>query len=202
MSNPRQPYFEWNEQQVETLKVMYAQGHSASFIAKTLGARTRNQVIGKAHRLGLDRPESPTVSKDTGLRAPKVARIVRRANQKAANMERARALPDRAITSFRPSIVPQSERPAKVDTSRAFLALDGRNPVDVEAVAPSHCRWPIDCPDGITRLCGADREGDARYCGTHLELAFRPQTFRTAAQAKADRDRRNHALLRYARRFG
>lgn len=43
----------WTDERVEQLKAMWAEGQSASQIAKTLGEVTRNAVIGKVHRLGL-----------------------------------------------------------------------------------------------------------------------------------------------------
>jgi GcrA cell cycle regulator len=43
----------WTDERVETLKIMWAEGKSASQIAKELGGVTRNAVIGKVHRLGL-----------------------------------------------------------------------------------------------------------------------------------------------------
>ena len=49
----------WTDERVETLKKMWAEGQSASQIAKELGAVTRNAVIGKVHRLGLSNRVSP-----------------------------------------------------------------------------------------------------------------------------------------------
>src|SRR6056297_239202 len=43
----------WTEERVEKLKEFWAEGMSASQIAKELGGVTRNAVIGKVHRLGL-----------------------------------------------------------------------------------------------------------------------------------------------------
>ncbi len=43
----------WTEERVEILKKLWAEGKSASQIAKELGGVTRNAVIGKIHRLGL-----------------------------------------------------------------------------------------------------------------------------------------------------
>lgn len=43
----------WTDERVELLKKMWAEGQSASQIAKELGSVTRNAVIGKVHRLGL-----------------------------------------------------------------------------------------------------------------------------------------------------
>jgi len=42
----------WTEDRVEILKTLWAEGKSASEIAKTLGGVTRNAVIGKIHRIG------------------------------------------------------------------------------------------------------------------------------------------------------
>jgi len=43
----------WTEDRVEVLTKLWAEGLSASQIAKQLGGVTRNAVIGKVHRLGL-----------------------------------------------------------------------------------------------------------------------------------------------------
>lgn len=49
----------WTDERVETLKRMWAEGASASQIAKELGQVTRNAVIGKVHRLGLSNRVAP-----------------------------------------------------------------------------------------------------------------------------------------------
>jgi GcrA cell cycle regulator len=64
----------WTDERVETLKKMWAEGQSASQIAKELGGVTRNAVIGKVHRLGLSNRVGPgTVAEDDGEAAPVVA---------------------------------------------------------------------------------------------------------------------------------
>ena len=52
----------WTEERVELLKKLWAEGLSASQIARTLGDVTRNAVIGKVHRLGLSGRATPTRS--------------------------------------------------------------------------------------------------------------------------------------------
>lgn len=49
----------WTDERVELLKKMWAEGQSASQIAKELGSVTRNAVIGKVHRLGLSNRAAP-----------------------------------------------------------------------------------------------------------------------------------------------
>lgn len=50
------PY--WTDERVEELKLLWADGYSASQISKKLGNVSRNAVIGKVHRLGLPSKES------------------------------------------------------------------------------------------------------------------------------------------------
>jgi len=56
---------EWTEQRIEILRKLWGQGQTASQIAAILGGITRNAVIGKAHRLGLQARPSPIV-RDAG----------------------------------------------------------------------------------------------------------------------------------------
>ena len=49
----------WTEERIERLKSMWAEGATASQIADDLGEVSRNAVIGKAHRLGLEQRPSP-----------------------------------------------------------------------------------------------------------------------------------------------
>ena len=49
----------WTEERIERLKTMWHDGATASQIADELGGVSRNAVIGKAHRLGLEARPSP-----------------------------------------------------------------------------------------------------------------------------------------------
>jgi GcrA cell cycle regulator len=49
----------WTEERIERLKKMWHDGATASQIADDLGGVSRNAVIGKAHRLGLEQRPSP-----------------------------------------------------------------------------------------------------------------------------------------------
>ena len=49
----------WTEERIERLKSLWAEGATASQIADDLGGVSRNAVIGKAHRLGLEQRPSP-----------------------------------------------------------------------------------------------------------------------------------------------
>ena len=49
----------WTDERIDRLKTMWSDGATASQIAEELGGVSRNAVIGKAHRLGLDSRPSP-----------------------------------------------------------------------------------------------------------------------------------------------
>ena len=49
----------WTDERIDQLKSMWEKGMTASQIADELGGVSRNAVIGKAHRLGLDSRPSP-----------------------------------------------------------------------------------------------------------------------------------------------
>jgi GcrA cell cycle regulator len=49
----------WTDDRIEQLKTMWEAGQTASQIAEALGGVSRNAVIGKAHRLGLQARPSP-----------------------------------------------------------------------------------------------------------------------------------------------
>src|SRR5688500_8392852 len=49
----------WTDERIDRLKELWSQGMTASQIADELGGVSRNAVIGKAHRLGLQSRPSP-----------------------------------------------------------------------------------------------------------------------------------------------
>ncbi|WP_174287220.1 GcrA family cell cycle regulator [Sphingomonas bacterium] len=60
----------WTDERIETLKTMWEGGQTASQIAEALGGVSRNAVIGKAHRLGLQSRPSPVKPNDPDKGAP------------------------------------------------------------------------------------------------------------------------------------
>jgi GcrA cell cycle regulator len=66
----------WTDERIERLKSMWAKGATASQIADELGGVSRNAVIGKAHRLGLEQRPSPVkaVEEKDKAKMPKPAR--------------------------------------------------------------------------------------------------------------------------------
>jgi len=60
----------WTDERIDTLKTMWEAGQTASQIAEALGGVSRNAVIGKAHRLGLQSRPSPVKPNEPAAVAP------------------------------------------------------------------------------------------------------------------------------------
>lgn len=60
----------WTDERIDQLKAMWEKGLTASQIADELGGVSRNAVIGKAHRLGLQSRPSPVKANEVPKKAP------------------------------------------------------------------------------------------------------------------------------------
>ena len=87
----------WTDERIERLKTMWTGGSTASQIADELGGVSRNAVIGKAHRLGLEARPSPV-----------------KAGEEKDKVKKAAAAPKPAAAASRPSAspAPKTEAPA------------------------------------------------------------------------------------------
>ncbi|WP_330219252.1 GcrA family cell cycle regulator, partial [Sphingobium sp. AM] len=59
----------WTDERIDQLKAMWERGLTASQIADELGGVSRNAVIGKAHRLGLQSRPSPVKANEVPKKA-------------------------------------------------------------------------------------------------------------------------------------
>ena len=84
----------WTDERIERLKTMWTDGSTASQIADELGGVSRNAVIGKAHRLGLEARPSPV-----------------KAGEEKDKVKKA-AAPKPAASSTKPAAAPKAEAPA------------------------------------------------------------------------------------------
>ncbi|MGZ8310605.1 MAG: GcrA family cell cycle regulator [Allosphingosinicella sp.] len=64
----------WTDERIERLRELWSQGVTASQIADELGGVSRNAVIGKAHRLGLQSRPSPVKPNEIEAAAPAAER--------------------------------------------------------------------------------------------------------------------------------
>ncbi len=149
----------WTEDRVELLTKLWAEGLSASQVAKQLGGVTRNAVIGKIHRLGLS-------GRATTNRAPRA----RPATPRAAS--------PRPQQSAAPRPVEAKASPATVEPE-----LEIQLPIEIEpgklatvlTLTEQTCKWPIGDPGTAGfHFCGHKADASMPYCAAHARLAYQP----------------------------
>jgi GcrA cell cycle regulator len=104
----------WTEERIERLKAMWTKGATASEIADELGGVSRNAVIGKAHRLGLEARPSPVKPGEEGDHGTHAAPAKSSAAPKSAEPaapKAERATPQPIEPTHRPVAAPP-QRPA------------------------------------------------------------------------------------------
>ena len=178
----------WNDERVELLKKLWADGMTASQISAALGGVTRNAVIGKIHRLGLSGR-----TKTTGDGAP--------AGSVVPEVEAESLPPVQETVAEAAPVVPEPVAPP-VHQPRILMAepeLEPVRPAPVirpaapksEVVVPvvertttmsltaNACRWPIGDPgsEGF-HFCGKRSQPGIPYCTEHARIAYQPSADR------------------------
>ncbi len=132
----------WTDERIERLKELWSQGVTASQIADELGGVSRNAVIGKAHRLGLQSRPSPVKANEP--EAP------------AAAAEKPRAEPKAKAAASAPQ--PQPEPKAKVASGRQAPAAAAPAAAPAAASTASHPQVRSIGPGGFVRQGPSDQQ--------------------------------------------
>ena len=98
----------WTDERIDRLKSMWEKGMTASQIADDLGGVSRNAVIGKAHRLGLQSRPSPVKPNEPVEAAPRAASPPRPAPVAAAAPPPPPPPPPATSRILPPQYVPQT----------------------------------------------------------------------------------------------
>ena len=137
----------WNESNVARLKELWDQGLPTAQIGKLLGF-TKNAVVGKAHRIGLERRPSP--------------------------IRRTAVKPDRK--KARSPIVPTLKFETSKEESKEVLNHLTFQPAVKNLFTNKTkrgCEWPDGHPDESDfKFCGKDRFEDKPYCIDHCAVAY------------------------------
>ena len=131
----------WTEERIERLKKMWHDGATASQIADELGGVSRNAVIGKAHRLGLQSRPSPVKPGESEAEpAPAKAAVekpapVERAAAPAPAPAEPRPAPAAASSSAAPA-EPKPDIPAPIVRSIGPGGFQRQNPHEQQSPIP------------------------------------------------------------------
>lgn len=158
----------WNDERVATLRKLWAEGLSASQIAKQLGGVTRNAVIGKVHRLGLAGRATPSRPAKRPVRPAR----------------------PRVISPTAPRLRPASNMPAVVIPELEPLRFDDGKAATVLTLNESMCKYPIGDPtDASFAFCGRSA-ACGPYCQDHARLTYQPSQSKRRRTSEPDELRR------------
>lgn len=172
----------WTPEREELAKKLWLDGHAASDIAARLGGITRNAVIGKVHRLGLNgrngSPSRTRKSHEGAIRNLKSPRAKPKRKPVSPSLANASAMPLRTLP------------PATTEAASALAPLSKRHPRGIEkafeALKPTSCRFPIGDPqDSDFTFCLARAEPGETYCEGHKALCRSPLPTRKKAEERA-----------------
>lgn len=154
----------WNDERVDALKKLWADGLSASQIAGRLGGVTRNAVIGKVHRLGL-------AGRATTSRMKSHRPRVRTAQAVKRGLMRSR--PTGIANSPLKSLYLADTEPYVPPAEELVIPLNERK--YIQTLTESCCRWPIGDPQQPEfHFCGKKKIPGLPYCEVHARRAFQP----------------------------
>ena len=138
----------WTEEKVSQLRELWDQGLPTSQIGKVLDF-TKNAVVGKAHRIGLERRPSP------------IRRTAAKPDRKKARS------PVMPLLNFENKNAEQTELNSTTKTFQPtvrnlFVSNTKRG-----------CEWPKGHPDEQEfHFCGKERFEDKPYCFDHCAIAY------------------------------
>ena len=163
----------WTDDRVETLKRMWAEGQSASQIAKELGGVTRNAVIGKVHRLKLSSRGRSTAAAPRAKKQTSTSTIVKTVKS-VAPMRAAVA----TVGATALKIAFDAEPVARYRPAQDVVVPISRKLQLVELTERT-CKWPNGDPLSESfNFCGADSAETGPYCQYHSRIAFQPASER------------------------
>jgi GcrA cell cycle regulator len=194
----------WTDERIERLKKMWHDGATASQIADELGGVSRNAVIGKAHRLGLEQRPSPVKPGDdkdakkaapapaSPRAAPRAEPSARAAPAAAATQSPAQPLskqdrshPEMQFRSIGPGGFirqgPGDQQPPipPAPPRRLVPAKPSPEVADKTSLLDLNdriCKWPIGHPgEPDFHFCGQAANPGFPYCVQHCGVAYQAQ---------------------------
>ena len=194
----------WTEDRIERLKKMWHEGANASQIADELGGVSRNAVIGKAHRLGLEQRPSPVKPGDEKeLRKPAPAAAAPAPKPAKAEAPRT-AAPSPAPAAATPHSAPhrssaQEMQYRSIGPGGFIRQGPGEQQAPIPPAPPRRlvpakpspevadktslldlndriCKWPIGHPgEPDFHFCGQAANPGFPYCVEHCGVAYQAQ---------------------------
>jgi GcrA cell cycle regulator len=193
----------WTDERIERLKELWSKGMTASQIADELGSVSRNAVIGKAHRLGLQSRPSPVKPNEPAGKTQREAVEDSPFEEAPAPVEAAPA-PEAAAPAAEPAEAapkPAAPQPRIVSVGPGGFLRQGPGdqqppipPAPPRRLVPAKpsaevanktslldlnekiCKWPLGHPgEPDFHFCGRPANPGFPYCVDHCGVAYQAQ---------------------------
>lgn len=148
----------WNDELIEQLKKYWEKGLTTSEIGKLLGV-TKNSVIGKVHRLNLQKRPSCIIHKDVSgsIGTDKSIKPVQKKLPK----------PKQVIIEKESKDLETKELPLEVKRE-----VKEENLITLMELGSNMCHWPVGDPKSSDfHFCGHKTKNGATYCDFHKAMA-------------------------------
>lgn len=188
----------WTDERIDQLKRLWESGMTASQIAEELGGVSRNAVIGKAHRLGLQARPSPVRANDVGAApapeadrppptpvAPPVATPITPAPIAAEPIQRPAPAPQVIMRSVGPGGFlrqgPGDQQPPATPAPPRRLvpakpSAEVAGKTSLLDLNDKICKWPLGHPgEPDFHFCGSPINPGFPYCVDHCSVAYQAQ---------------------------
>lgn len=161
----------WTPDRIAELRRLWTRGDSARMIADALGGVTRNAVLGKAHRLGLEDRVAARGATTVAMNRARPARKQLSAMRKADNRQALSGITAhniwQRVTAAQALIdKPFEDAPLLVDVTLARPWIDR---------AFGQCAYPVSGQGADTWSCCAPVDVGA-YCDAHRKIMFVKRT--------------------------
>jgi GcrA cell cycle regulator len=147
--------FAWNEDRVATIRKMYAEGFTATEMARKVGAKSRAAVIGKLHRIGAISPDR--------AEARRIAAAINTPKKKK---------PKPPLTAPVAALI-SDDKPDQMAPKSFKIAGPTVASLNLQITDDRFggCRWPTMGEGAATLFCCV-LTGGAIYCPAHGSRAF------------------------------
>ena len=145
----------WTPELIKELKKLWKKGLTTGEIGRSIGM-SKNAVVGKAHRLGLESRPSP-IKREVKIKKEKPRTVIKKEVKSA----------QKVIEAPIESEIEEAVKPVKkVKTGK----IKGVKLVDLK---PTSCRWPEGDPkDPDFHFCGKEIVPGKSYCEEHCAVAY------------------------------
>jgi len=162
---------EWNDEIIVRLRALWMEGFSTAEIGRRIGV-SKNAVVGKAHRLGLDARPSPIRRSGLSEATPRPPAPRRVIGPTLPPLPAGAAEPAALRMAAEP-VATAVPPPARAPQPAAPAVAGPVRPVPARPVRRLACCWPIGEPGTSSfRFCDDEATPGKPYCGQHAALAY------------------------------